>query len=295
MKKEIKRALLVIIVEEIVLVSLILSLFISVLSMGPGATILPLTIFSNNFFLDILFIAILLPIYALIVIGIVNLILPIFIRIIKKWHRKNQSLVRIKVKVENNFKSNFIKSLYPALLALFLAIVINPYRGYLTFIFSPVYLSPGVPSAIFIMVFSFVLTPICTLIFALLWSLNGSGIFIIRKSKSDRLDEDFYIQNAGNLSLSYLKGFTGFGTIFSYSVIIFDLLNDVVFNSPDFLVNLILALLAGLLPLFLTLSITPGAVFNDSWIKNEHSIIENVLSDVPDGTESISRFLEKTK
>lgn len=297
MKKEVKWGVFVIIIEEVTIITLMILLFVGLGAISAIGTLPPITKLMNNFFLDIILIMILLPLYVIISAGISNLFLPIFIKIIKKRHGKGQALVRIKVEGQTSIKSSFIKSLYPALMAVSIAMVIAPFRNYLGFIFSPEILSPILPSVLFIMLFAFMLVPATTFIFNLLWSLNASGLFIIRKGQSDKPDENSYVQNTGNFFLTYLKGFTGIGTIFSYTILYIDLVvnNLIIVSVQMILVSVVGILMIGLIPIFLTLTITPGAIFNEKWMGKKHSAIEKVLQDIPDGTDSLSSLYKKVE
>jgi len=99
-------------------------------------------------------------------------------------------------------------------------------------------------------------------LFSSIWFLKNSGILYSNKKKVESISEPYVIRSVGGWFHTILKGYAGIGVLFTYSLIIIDLVQSFLI-SVDTLILVLSLLLWFLVLIMLFLATIPSLILNE--------------------------------
>jgi hypothetical protein len=175
--------------------------------------------------------------------------------------------------------SNTWKGIFPALLAVNLALMIGITTFARDFIVAPGYLESGSngESPLWPVVGFTSLIPIMTAvsmgIFSPVWFLSDAGIVFTNKNKVKDTIDPIEVRSMGSWYHYLLKGYAGIGVIYAYVLFLVDILNR--FNdltNPGFIVA---AILLPLIPILVTILVIPVMILLEVFLEHRRHFMRN--------------------
>ena len=288
MDRETKWAILVTIFVEVIFWALLL--FFVIWGIGEDLTTSGFTWFLPNGLTEVILFMGLMPLYTIILAFVAVALSGGFYSVVKALLKTRGSYVyaRIQVKRQVGLWNNFRNSLYPALWAVSIAIILTDYNSLFTFIFKP-----GLTAATlgatgnFMFITSFLALPFCTLPFLVFWALNDSGIYITTKTKDG--ETELIMERVGDHFLRLLEGFAGIAVFVSYGMQLFKF---IVLYGFD-IVRLPSLSFGVAIPFILSMFVLPAAILCERWMFTERHSLKPTLSKLTDVTDEIDDLEQK--
>lgn len=176
------------------------------------------------------------------------------------------------------FKNTW-KGIFPALLAVNIALMVGITTFARDYIVSPNYLDSGVDgeSPLWPIVGFTSLIPLMTAvsmgIFSPVWFLSDAGIVFTNKNKVKDTIDPIEVRSMGSWYHYLLKGYAGIGVIYSYIIFLFDMLNR--FNDPTNPGFITAAILLPLIPILVTILVIPVMVLLEVFLGHRRRFMRN--------------------
>ncbi len=186
----------------------------------------------------------------------------------------------------------YSKALFPALLAMSLALILIEFNHLFAFIFTDALAGPELSAGgSFMIVMSFLALPFCTLFFLIFTALNTTGIFITTKTRKG--ETELVMKQFGDHFLQYLKGFTGFAAIMSY-VLLFLKYAAQGLLSLDSIPMMTFSIA---MPFMLAMFVLPATILCERRMFSGHHSLKPTIKSLTDVTDEIDdleqRYREK--
>jgi hypothetical protein len=287
--KEIKWAVGIIIVVEIVFWILVL-FFAS--ATGPGLVFFTqgFTNLLNNAFFEVILFMGLLPVYTLVLALIAASLSGGFFRLLKAVLGTRGTYVYAKVRVERqvSFRHYYIKSLFPALMAMTISLTLMDFNRLFGFFFNSSITEVSLmASGSFMFLMSFLAVPFCALLFLVFWALNDSGLFITTKTRKG--NTELVMGKFGDHFLKYLEGFTGLMVFVTYAILLLK------YSMEGYLTLQFIPMISfGIaMPFILAMFVFPATVLCERRMFNGHHSLKPTLSRLTDITDEIDDLEQK--
>lgn len=172
--------------------------------------------------------------------------------------------------------ANTWKGIFPALLAVNLALMFGNTTFAQNFIVDPIYLS-GAGNKLWPIVGFVSLLPITTAIsmgiFSPVWFLSDAGIVFTNKNKVKETIDPIEVRSMGSWYHYLLKGYAGIGVIYAFVIFLFDM-----FNRYDNLLDggfISAAILLPLIPIFITILAIPVMILLEIFLGHRRRFMRN--------------------
>jgi hypothetical protein len=174
--------------------------------------------------------------------------------------------------------TNMWKGLFPALLAVNLALMIGITTFARDYIVAPGYLyGADGESQLWPIVGFTSLIPITTAIsmgiFSPVWFLSDAGIVFTNKNKVKDTIDPIEVRSMGSWYHYLLKGYAGIGVIYAYIIFLVDMLNR--YNDPTNPGFIVAVVLLPLIPILLTILVIPVMILLEVFLKHRRDFMRD--------------------
>lgn len=235
------------------------------------------TILTQDFMIDLILIFSLIPILSIVALFLGGyLFTPLLIFFHKKFIGRTLVYGIEEHKRPMKFKGAFLKSLFPALMAFNIAILLSDEKAIQDFIFTS-WLISGVPSAVLQILTILILLPLVSAIaiaaFSAAFFLIDSGIGYTNKKQMKVKNGSYPIEvsSVGTFYLRFLKGYAGISVVISIVQLLYNYITSIQdFNSAIYLINLIMW---PFMPFCIAYFMVPAVIIQDATYNGRNKFV----------------------